>query len=79
MKNKNELRKESYMWIAIAIGLFLIFGFFGFNKRGYGMMEMMYGSYGYGMMFFGWVFGALVTVALVLLIIWLFKQITKRR
>jgi len=70
-------KKDSLIWIAI--GLFLIFGFFGFNRVGYGMMGMMYGTYGSGMMFFGWVFGALLLTALVLLIIWLFKQITKRR
>lgn len=41
---------------------------------GYGMM----GNYGTGWMFFGWIFGIVVTIALVLLIIWLFKQIQKK-
>ena len=36
---------------------------------------MMYGSYGTGFMAFGWLFSALVLVALVLLIVWLIKQI----
>ena len=42
------------------------------------MSQMMDGVYGFGFMWmFGWVFMALVIVALVLLVIWLFKQIQK--
>lgn len=43
-----------------------------------GMYGMMGGSYGYGGMFFGWVFTILVIVALILLIVWLIKQIQKK-
>jgi len=43
-----------------------------------GMYGMMSGSYGYGEMFFGWLTGLLITVVLVLLIIWLIKQIQKK-
>lgn len=44
-----------------------------------GMMGgMMSGAFGMGGMFFGWIFGILVLVALVLLIIWLVKQIQKK-
>lgn len=39
---------------------------------------MMSGAYGYGGMAFGWIFGLLIVVALVLLIIWLTKQIQKK-
>ena len=46
---------------------------------GGGMMGMMYGGYGGGMMFFGWTFMILVSIALILLIIWLAKQIQKKR
>jgi len=42
-----------------------------------GMGGMMSGVYGFGGMFFGWIFGILVLVALVLLIVWLIKQIQK--
>jgi len=38
---------------------------------------MMGGNWGYGGMFFGWLFGILTVVALVLLIVWLVKQIQK--
>jgi len=52
------------------------------DDYGYGMMDGMYhmmsGSYGYGGMFFGWIFGLLVVVALILLIFWLIKQIQKK-
>lgn len=40
------------------------------------MQNMMGGSYG-GMMFGSWLLYSLVVVALVLLIVWLFKQINK--
>ena len=40
------------------------------------MMNWMYG--GIGMAFFGWVMGLLVIVVLVLLIMWLIKQIQKK-
>jgi len=43
-----------------------------------GMGNMMYGSYGSGMMIFSWAFGLLVLIALVLFIIWLVKQIQKK-
>jgi len=42
-----------------------------------GMYGMMSGSYGYSGMFFSWLTGLLVVVALVLLIVWLIKQIQK--
>ena len=42
-----------------------------------GMGGMMSGSYGSGMMFFGWIFGLLVLAVLVLLVVWLVKQIQK--
>ncbi len=43
-----------------------------------GMYGMMSGSYGFGGLFFGWLFGLLVVVALILLIVWLIKQIQKK-
>jgi len=43
-----------------------------------GMYGVMSGSYGFGGMFFGWIFGVLVLIALVLLIFWLIKQIQKK-
>ena len=60
-----------------AIALALLFTGVGFGGYG-GMMGMMYGGYGSGMMFFGWLYGILILVALVLLIVWLFKQIQKK-
>ena len=42
---------------------------------GYG--GMMSGTYGYGGAAFGWIFSILVIVALVLLIVWLIKQIQR--
>ncbi len=44
----------------------------------FGMGGMMSGTFGMGGMFFGWIFGLLIIVALVLLIIWLVKQIQKK-
>jgi len=39
---------------------------------------MMSGSYGMGTMGFGWLISLLVVIALVLLIIWLIKQVQKK-
>ena len=77
MKNENLL-----MWILGVVVLLFLFGGFGMmgfgGTSGYGgMMGMMYGSYGGGMMLFGWLYGILILVALVLLIVWLVKQIQK--
>jgi len=76
MKEKNLL-----LWVlGIVAALFLLggFGMFGYGNSSYGyggMMNMMYGTYGGGMMFFGWIYGILITVALIFFIIWLFQQI----
>jgi len=43
-----------------------------------GMYGMMSGSYGLGMGVFGWLTGILILVVLVLLVVWLIKQIQKK-
>jgi hypothetical protein len=48
------------------------------SYSGSGMMGTMYGSYGGGMMIFGWIFMILVSIALILLIMWLIKQLKKK-
>jgi uncharacterized membrane protein len=73
MKNENLL-----MWILGLVVVLFLFG--GFGMMGFG------GTYGYGgmmsgfgsMWLFGWLFMALVTVALVLFIVWLVKQLQKK-
>jgi len=71
---KRKMKKDSNnfaVWILIAVIVFFTLGSFG------GMGNMM-GIYGYNFMwFFGWLFMTLVFVALVLLIIWLYNQVTK--
>jgi Na+/H+-dicarboxylate symporter len=80
----NKKEKLIFWILGIIIALFLLggFGVIGYGTMGYGfggMMGMMYGSYGSGMMLFGWLYGILIITALTLLIIWLFKQINKGR
>ncbi len=73
---------ETITWIVIAIAVIVVFSGFGTMRfgGGYGgMMGMMYGSYGGGMMFFGWLYGILVLIALVLFIIWIVKQLQNPR
>ncbi len=65
------------------MGLFVLIGLIDFisadpNDYGYGMGNMMSGSYGLGIGIFGWIFSLLVLVILVLLIFWLIKQIQKK-
>lgn len=51
----------------------------GINFGGNDMMNGYYSGYGiFGMGFFGWVFMLLAIAALVLFIIWLYKQIQKK-
>jgi len=60
--------------------LLILFSGFGTMNYGYGgMMGMMYGNYGGGMMLFGWLFGVLILIVLVLLIVWLLQQIQNPR
>lgn len=72
------MKNETLILIILgAVVLTLLFTGVGF--RGYGgMMGMMYGGYGSGMMFFGWIYGILIFVALILFIAWLVKQIQKK-
>ena len=64
------MKSEKIIWtiVIVVVAVFLLNSLFG---RGYGMMGYGYGS----MMAFGWLFGLLVTVALILLIVWLWQQI----
>ncbi|MCR4327722.1 MAG: hypothetical protein NUV46_04030 [Nanoarchaeota archaeon] len=75
MKKRKEAKSEIFVVIIVAAVLVFLLSSFGF--MGYG--GMMGGNYnGYGMMFFGWIYGVLILIALVLLIIWLMKQIQKK-
>ena len=72
MKENNNL----LMGIVIAVAVFLLLGMFGFSGMmgGYGMMGNW--NYGFGgRWIFGFLFMALILVALVLFILWLVKQL----
>ena len=72
------MKNETLIWVIVAVAvLFFVFNGFGYGGYG-GMMSMMYGDFGGGMMFFGWLYGVLILVALVLFIVWLVKQVQKR-
>lgn len=76
------MRKRGFKWLAsVFLGLVSTLGFV-FADTGDcpgcgGMMGgWMFG--GMGMGFFGWIISLLVVVALILLIVWLIKQISKK-
>ena len=72
MEDNNNL----LIGIVIAVAIFLVFGMFGFGGMmpGYGMMGNL--GYGFGAMWiFGFLFMALILIALVLFILWLAKQL----
>ncbi|MEK6917656.1 MAG: hypothetical protein AABW51_01795 [Nanoarchaeota archaeon] len=77
MKNKND---NTLIIVLVALFAFLLIGGFGYGMMGYeGYSGMMGGFYGgYGMNAFGWFFMILITVAIILLIFWLIKQIQKK-
>ena len=63
--------------VLIAVLLFGGFGMMGFGGIGYGMYGMMswlYGGFGF-MWVFGFILMSLFIIALVLLILWLIKQL----
>ena len=72
MKNENNLITV----IVVVVVVVLLFG--GFGMGGYGWAGGMMGNsnYGFGgMWMFGWLFMILITIALVLFIIWIVKQL----
>lgn len=72
MKNENN----QFIVIIVAVVVILLFG--GFGMGGYGWAGGMMGTsnYGFGgMWMFGWLFMILITIALVLFIIWITKQL----
>jgi hypothetical protein len=71
------MKNEAWIFVVVlVIVLFFILSGLGYGGYG-GMMGMMYGGFGSGLMIFGWLYGILVIVALVLLIVWLFRQVQK--
>lgn len=83
MKQKNTIHSENenFLIIIAIIVLLLIFGWFGmmnFSYRTNGMMSWMFGA-GFGFMgIFGWLFMTLVLIALIILIVWMIKQMQSR-
>ncbi|MBR9705703.1 hypothetical protein GOV14_01585 [Candidatus Pacearchaeota archaeon] len=79
MKNKNRLFIFASILVILVMTSFVA-AHEGVDDSAHhcGMGTMMYGSYGFGPMLFGWAIGLLVLVALVLLIVWLIKQIQKK-
>ena len=71
------MKTETILLIILGIVILaLLLTGLGFGGYG-GMMSMMYGTYGSGMMAFGWIYGILILAALVLFIAWLVKQLQK--
>ena len=68
MKNDNTL-----IIVVIIILVLFLFGGFGMMGFGGGMINSFYG--GFGFMWFGWLFMILITIALVLFILWIVKQL----
>jgi len=72
------MKKENFVLMVLLSFLGLISVVSADVGEGCNMYGMMAGSYGFGGMFFGWIFGILVVVALILLIFWLIKQVQKK-
>ncbi len=71
MKDNNNI----LVGIIIAVAAFLFLGMFGFGGMMGGGYNMM-GSFGFGSMWiFGFLFMALISIALILFILWLIKQL----
>nr|MCK4929466.1 hypothetical protein [Nanoarchaeota archaeon] len=74
------MKGKNLKWVSsIILGLLSTIGFVAANGEIYhgpGMMGWMYG--GYGISFFIVIIWVLVIVALILLVVWLIKQISKK-
>ena len=78
MKKMKKIENEALIFVIVSL-IVLSFALNGLGYGGYsGMRGMMYGNYGSGMMFFGWLYGILILIALILLIAWLVQQIKKK-
>jgi chromate transport protein ChrA len=64
--------------VAIIIGLFIVFtpNMMQNSYSQYSMMSWMFGGFGF-MWIFGFLFMTLIIIALILLIVWLIKQLQK--
>ncbi len=60
------------------VSLMGLIGIASAQGYGCGMMQGFTGSYGIGMMLFFWVFGIALLLALILLIVWLVKNMNKK-
>jgi uncharacterized membrane protein len=72
--------KSEHVVVIVVVVLALVFLFSGFGMMGfsgnYGGMMSGFNNFGFGFMWlFGWLFMALLLVALVLFIIWIVKQL----
>ena len=66
------MRDDNNLLIGIIVAVFLLLGMFGFG----GMM----GGFGFGSMWiFGFLFMALILIALILFILWLVKQLQESK
>jgi len=72
------MKKEILFWGVLTSVLSFVSAHAGDNNGVAGSHGIMGNFAGWGMGFFGWVFSALIIVALIFLIIWLFKQIQKQ-
>ncbi len=74
------MRKINSMLVLVLVffGLGLVSAHTGDDYYGHHMMGNVVGTGMWGMGIFGWLFMILIIVALILLIIWLLKQIQKK-
>jgi len=78
LKCKHLNMKKISLFLISSISLLSLASAQVTNNNCGGFGGMMTGTYGYGGMLFGWIFGILGVAALVLLIFWLFKQVQKK-
>ena len=68
--------EETVAIVLIVVLAMFLFGGFGWGMMGYGNYGMMSGLFsGFGFSLFAWLYHAVILIALILLIIWLVKQL----
>lgn len=80
----SNMEKNNNLTILLSViaAIILFSGIFSLSMTNrfdqYGMMGMMGGTYGYGMMFFGWITWVLVIVLIISGIYWLIKTADRK-
>ena len=76
---RDDENKNTWIWIIVGVCIFALLSIFNFARFGTnGVPGMMGGSYGSGMMFFGWMTWLLMVALMLAGIYWLVRTANRK-